>query len=81
MDNNAITPDIFYGLETELKLSVCYQRTPLFCLSLLVLLALLWEATHRSGAMGFFQLEIVFSCAVIFCSFDAFHCICSITEV
>lgn len=34
-------PDILYGLETELNLSACFRRTPLFCLSILVLLALL----------------------------------------
>lgn len=54
MDNSEITPDIFHGLETELKLPACFHRSPLFCLSALFLSELLGAATQRWGATEFF---------------------------
>lgn len=80
MDKSAVIPDIFHGLETELKLSACFYRTPLFCLSALFSLELLGEATQRLGAMEFFHLETVFSCVVIFCSPVSFRCLCNLTK-
>lgn len=60
MDNSEVTPDIFHGLETELKLPVRFYRSPLFCLSASFLLELLGETTQRLGSMEFFHLETVF---------------------
>lgn len=80
MGNSEVTPDIFHGLETELKLQDYFHKSPFFGLFALFLSELLGEATKRLGAREFFHLETVFTCDVVFCSLVPFHCICNPTE-